>query len=129
MTSVLSKERQKLLKTYLMIVDDKFLTEYFDPAQEQENQEEDQNASPTSDDRILQAVIQEGKDAMTDCLLKCLQRSFEQQLPRITYARFAGQNGLRMARSAFALLIKFSDMLEDFVSLVDQAQFYNEVES
>ena len=77
LTSVLSKERQKLLKTYLMIVDDKFLTEYFDPAQERENQEEDQNASPTSDDRILQAVIQEGKDAMTDCLLKCLQRSFE----------------------------------------------------
>jgi hypothetical protein len=47
----------------------------------------------------------------------------------IPYARLAGPNGLRMARAAFALLIKFSDMLEDFVSLVDQAQFYNEVES
>jgi hypothetical protein len=37
----------------------------------------------------------------------------------IPYAKLAGPNGLRMARAAFALLIKFSDMLEDFVSLVD----------
>lgn len=111
------------------MADDKFLTEFFDPAQERGTQNEEQTASPSSDDKILQAVIQEGEDVMTDCLLKCLQRSLEQQLPRIAYARVAGQNGLRMARAAFALLIKFSDMLEDFVSLVDQAQFYNEVES
>lgn len=34
-------------------------------------------------------------------------------------ARLAGQNGLKMSRIAFSLLIKFGDMLEDFVSLVD----------
>jgi len=33
-----------------------------------------------------------------------------------------------MTRSAFALLVKFSDLLEDFVSLVDQVAFFNEVE-
>lgn len=33
-----------------------------------------------------------------------------------------------MTRSAFALLIKFSDLIEDFVSLVDQVQFFNELE-
>lgn len=33
-----------------------------------------------------------------------------------------------MSRAAFALLIKFGDMLEDFVSLVDQVQFFNEIE-
>jgi len=47
----------------------------------------------------------------------------------IPYARLMGNNGLRMSRAAFALLIKFSDMLEDFVSLVDQIQFLKEVES
>jgi hypothetical protein len=55
-----------------MIIDDKFLTEQFDPAQEQEDEDEELNGSPTSDDKILQAVIKEGKDATTDCLLKCL---------------------------------------------------------
>ena len=53
LTSVLSMERQKLLKTYLMIIDDKFLTEQFDPAQEQEDEDEELNGSPTSDDKIL----------------------------------------------------------------------------
>jgi hypothetical protein len=46
----------------------------------------------------------------------------------VPYARLAGANGFKMTRAAFALLIKFSDMLEDFVSLVDQVQFFNEVE-
>ena len=46
----------------------------------------------------------------------------------VPYARLAGKNGFNMTRSAFALLIKFSDMLEDLVSLVDQVQFFNEVE-
>lgn len=47
----------------------------------------------------------------------------------VPFARGGGPNGLRMARSAFALLIKFSDMLEDFVSVVDQVQFFKEIES
>jgi hypothetical protein len=46
----------------------------------------------------------------------------------VPYARLAGLNGLKMARAAFALLIKFGDLLEDFVSLVDQSTFFNEVE-
>ena len=45
----------------------------------------------------------------------------------VPYARLAGENGLRMSRAAFALLIKFGDMLEDFVSLVDQVQFFKEI--
>jgi hypothetical protein len=36
-----------------MIIDDKFLTEQFDPAQEQEDEDEELNGSPTSDDKIL----------------------------------------------------------------------------
>lgn len=47
----------------------------------------------------------------------------------VPFARGGGPNGLRMARAAFALLIKFSDMLEDFVSVVDQVQFFKEIES
>jgi hypothetical protein len=97
-----------------MIIDDKFLTEQFDPSKIQE--EDDDLNSSSSDDKILNAVIKEGRDATTDCLLKCLQKEVEKVIP---YAKLGGPNGLRMARSAFALFIKFSDMLEDFVSLVD----------
>ena len=44
-------------------------------------------------------------------------------------ARLAGLNGMKMSRAAFALLIKFSDMVEDFLSLVDQVQFFCECEA
>jgi len=33
-----------------------------------------------------------------------------------------------MTRAAFALIIKFSNMVEDFISLVDQVQFFQEDE-
>jgi len=79
------------------------------------------------DDRILKAIINEGVDPSTDYLLKCIQKALEAKIP-MAYARLAGENGLRMTRAAFALLIKFGDMLEDFVSLVDQVQFFNEIE-
>ena len=47
----------------------------------------------------------------------------------VGHSRVAGANGLRMTRAAFSLLVKFGDMLEDFVSVVDQVQFFNEIES
>ena len=37
----------------------------------------------------------------------------------VPYARLGGQTGLRMSRAAFAVMVKFSDLLEDFVALVD----------
>jgi hypothetical protein len=110
------------LKTYLEIIDDKVLTESFevsDTIAQSENLE---------DDRILESIILAGKDKTTDCLLACFQKIFETSIPMVPYARLAGLNGLMMARAAFALLIKFGDLLEDFVSLVDQTAFFNEVE-
>ena len=37
----------------------------------------------------------------------------------VPYARLAGPNGLKMTRAAFSLIIKFSDLVEDFLSVVD----------
>jgi hypothetical protein len=34
-----------------------------------------------------------------------------------------------MTRVAFSLLIKFGDLLEDFVSLVDQVNYFNQFEN
>jgi hypothetical protein len=38
----------------------------------------------------------------------------------VPYARLSGADGLRMARAAFGVMIKFSDQFESFVSLVDE---------
>ena len=81
------------------------------------------------DDRVLNSIVQTDSDKHTEKLLKCLQRALETQRPPLPLARVAGANGLRMTRAAFALLIKFSDMLEDLISLTDQIQFFCEYEA
>lgn len=40
----------------------------------------------------------------------------------VPYARLAGQDGLRMTRAAFAVMIKFSDYLESFECLSDEIE-------
>jgi hypothetical protein len=61
LSSVLSKDRQKLLKTYMMIMDDPFLLQNFD-----------QSSENVEDDKILQAIIKEGLDENTDEIIKCI---------------------------------------------------------
>jgi len=43
----------------------------------------------------------------------------ERKIPMVPYARMGGANGLKMSRAAFAVMIKFSDMLDDFNVIVD----------
>ena len=40
-------------------------------------------------------------------------------MPRVPYANIGGEDGLKMTRAAFALMIKFGDLLEDFSFMVD----------
>lgn len=120
LASVLSKERQELLSTYLMVIDDKFLSQSF-------GNDDSQGPENVEDDKILLAIIRPGTDASTDSLITCLQRSLEAGVS--PFARGGGPGGLTMTRAAFSLLIKFSDMLEDFVSVVDQVQFFKEIEA
>ena len=35
------------------------------------------------------------------------------------FARLGGADGLRLSRAAFAVMVKFSDLLDDFTALVD----------
>jgi hypothetical protein len=37
----------------------------------------------------------------------------------VPFARLGGADGLRLSRAAFAVMIKFSDLLDDFTALVD----------
>ena len=43
----------------------------------------------------------------------------ETRVPMVPHARLGGKDGLRMNRAAFAVMVKFSDCLDDFIALVD----------
>lgn len=40
----------------------------------------------------------------------------------VTHARIGGEDGMRMSRAAFAVMIKFSEFFEEFVNLVDEIE-------
>lgn len=65
LASVLSKDRQQLLKTYLMIIGDEFLSQSFESP-------DSPGPENSEDDKILQAIIQAGRDESTDSLITCL---------------------------------------------------------
>ena len=80
------------------------------------------------DDTILKAILKEGNDIDTDLTIRLFQKMLETRRPMITYARLGGLDGLRMTRAAFAVMIKFSDLLEDFIALVDAVGMQNNLE-
>jgi hypothetical protein len=75
----------------------------------------------------MEAIICEGKNGEVDATIKYLQRMFEKRTPAVPVARLGGQSGLRMSRAAFAVMIKFSDLLEDFKNLVDEVTMQAEM--
>lgn len=92
-----------------MLIDDKHLQQSID------NKCDDPKSEKNEDDKILQGIIREGQDAATDEIIKCLQQCYAKQPQTCFKANVGGANGLKMTRSAFALLIKFSNMLEEFI--------------
>ena len=41
-------------------------------------------------------------------------------MPMVPYARLSGEDGMRLPRAAFAVMIKFSEFFEEFNMLVDE---------
>ena len=71
-------------------------------------------------DPVLNAIIIDGEDDEVDYVIGLLQAALEQRRPPVTYARLGGMNGLKLSRAAFAVMLKFSDVLDDFVALKDE---------
>lgn len=40
----------------------------------------------------------------------------------MTHARLGGEDGMRLSRASFAVMIKFSEFFEEFVNLVDEIE-------
>jgi hypothetical protein len=76
------------------------------------------------EDHVLAAILHTGTDAETDLTLGYLQRMLA-ALPMkdrdamVPFAGLGGADGLRLSRAAFAVMVKFSDLLDDFTALVD----------
>ena len=51
-----------------------------------------------------------------------LQTILENKRPLVTYSRLGGQNGLRMSRAAFGVMIKFSDLIDTIQNAVDEIE-------
>ena len=50
-------------------------------------------------------------------------------MPIVPYARIGGAEGLRLARAAFAPILKFSDLIDQFSELVDEVDLiWNELD-
>lgn len=49
-----------------------------------------------------------------------MQQLLEKKVPFVPYARIGGLDGLRLSRAAFAVIIKFSEFFDDFISLIDE---------
>ena len=120
--STFSKEAKEQLIGFARRMDDDALLEAL-----AENGEEGSASALQSladEEQVLAAILHAGTDAETDLTLEYLQRMLE-ALPMkdrdamVPFARLGGADGLRLSRAAFAVMIKFSDLLDDFTALVD----------
>lgn len=71
--------------------------------------------------------MSEGKDKAVDEAIKYLQLLYETRKP-VALARIGGQAGLHMSRIAFAIMIKFSDLLDNFQMLVGAIEIQIELD-
>ena len=71
------------------------------------------------DENILEAIIDEGKNSDVDCIIQVLQKQLQTRIPMVPFSRTGGANGLSMTRAAYAVMIKFSDLQDEFTQLVD----------
>jgi hypothetical protein len=86
----------------------------------------DEACDYTTEDQVLEAIINEGKDESVDQAIKYLQLLYEKRKP-IPLARIGGKAGLQMSRIAFAIMIKFSDLLDIFQMIVNAIQIQIEL--
>ncbi len=49
-----------------------------------------------------------------------MQQILERKVPFVPYARLGGNDGMRLSRAAFSVMIKFSEFFDDFQTMVDE---------
>lgn len=57
-------------------------------------------------------------------MITYLQQFLERKIPMVAYARLSGEDGMRLSRAAFAVMIKFSEFFDEFHNLVDELEMH-----
>ena len=102
-----SKRTIKRLQELTDVTEDKALLALF----------ADGDSDQHPDDRCLFAVLHEKRDAKIDAFLCFLQRNFAKT---VVWGNVGGFTAERMVRSAFAPMLKFSNLTADFLALADE---------
>lgn len=81
-----------------------------------------QSAVATDEDQILLAAIEPSKNEWVDKLVQVLQHCLFTKRPMVPHARVGGDQGMQLARAAFAVIVKFSDLTLDLVTIIDEVE-------
>jgi hypothetical protein len=75
---------------------------------------------------MLHQIIHAGKSPSVDLFVKVLQDMLITKKPMVRHARLGGEDGMRLHRAAFAIMVKFSQKLIDVVGAIDEIEFAND---
>ena len=71
-------------------------------------------------DTLLQAVLDPTKSQpKIEMALKVLQQGLRTKQPMCMFAMLGAEQGAKLTRTAFSVILKFSDNVQDFLGLVD----------
>ena len=69
----------------------------------------------SEEDKLLSRIIEKNTlDADMEVAINVLQVSLQKKIPFVPHARLGGENGLRLNRAAFAVILKFSCQTQAF---------------
>lgn len=102
-----SKRTVKKMQELADITEDKDFLEYFT---------NDLEALSVAADKVLMAILYDRRNDKVDRLIELLQKNFSKT---VIWSNIGGLIGERMVRSAFAPMIKFSSLSQDFQSLLE----------
>lgn len=111
--TLFSQETQTTLNQLIQISHDKKLQSLLHPNATVDGKLQE-------DDKVVNAIIYKGQNPQVDRLIGYLQQFLERKIPLVAYARLSGEDGMRLSRAAFAVMIKFSEYFEEFNMLVDE---------
>ncbi len=82
-----------------------------------------QNAkvSVSEDDKLLLSIIHKNTNPQVDRVITYLQQLLERKVPMVPYARLSGEDGMRLSRATFAVMVMFSNEgVDKFSQMVDE---------
>lgn len=79
------------------------------------------------DENVGYQVIHQGKNEFIDKIIDFLQKSVEQQRFKFPHAKIGGEDGMKITRAAFATLLKYRDLQDDFNYIVETVELEGQV--